>query len=105
MAKRAARTETVGPSMAKQFEETVDVRMPRETLAAIARLAGYSDEEVRLLQGEAGANPRGAGIAAEMVNAMRETDQIIARLDVGVAKERMEMDALLARLRTTRIAA
>jgi hypothetical protein len=37
--------------------------------------------------------------------AIEEIDRILARLDVGIAEERKQMDELLARLRTTRIAA
>jgi len=37
--------------------------------------------------------------------AAQEIDRILARLDVGIAEERKQMDELLARLRTTRIAA
>ena len=37
--------------------------------------------------------------------AAQEIEQIIARLDTGIAEERKAMDALLSRLRTTRIAA
>ena len=40
---------------------------------------------------------------AEVI-AAQEIDWIIERLDVGIAEEKKAMDALLSRLRTTRIA-
>ena len=42
---------------------------------------------------------------ADKETAIQEIDRILARLDVGIAEERKQMDELLARLRTTRIAA
>jgi hypothetical protein len=38
------------------------------------------------------------------VTAAQEIDRIIERLDVGIAEEKKAMDALLSRLRATRIA-
>jgi hypothetical protein len=35
----------------------------------------------------------------------KELDETLARLDAGIAEERKQMEDLLARLRTTRIAA
>jgi hypothetical protein len=40
---------------------------------------------------------------AEVI-AAQEIDRIIERLDIGIAEEKKAMDALLSRLRTTRIA-
>jgi hypothetical protein len=46
-----------------------------------------------------------AAVSAGEQDEEADIDRILARLDVGIAKENEAMDALLARLRTTRIAA
>jgi stalled ribosome rescue protein Dom34 len=48
--------------------------------------------------GKATGHGRAEAVAAQ------EIDRIIERLDAGIAEEKKAMDALLSRLRTTRIA-
>jgi hypothetical protein len=89
--------------------------VPKEKFEKLAEFLGLSAEEVRRLQGThamdaeeaaaAEAAARTGKVEIEDATALEGIDQIIARLDVGIAEERKEMDALLARLRTTRIAA
>lgn len=47
---------------------------------------------------------KGRGSAGTEALAAQEIDRLIERLDAGIAEEKRAMNALLSRLRTTRIA-
>ena len=77
------------------------VPLPADALAAIDRLRP-EDATATLAAWHALVAALDEGKEA---SALHEIDQIIVRLDAGIAEERKEMGALLARLRTTRSAA
>jgi stalled ribosome rescue protein Dom34 len=73
--------------------------MARRTNAPKAEAKGArTHRATATLSGEGRVSAEAEVIAAQ------EIDRIIERLDVGIAEEKKAMDALLSRLRTTRIA-
>jgi hypothetical protein len=63
------------------------------------------EAKTRAIQASAKIAGKGRAPAEAEATAAQEIDRIIARLDVEIPEAQKRMDALLARLRTTRIAA
>ena len=64
-----------------------------------------AEAQTRSIQASAKIAGKGRAFAGAEETAAQEIDRIIARLDVEIPEAQKRMDALLARLRTTRIAA